>query len=425
VRRSLLNMSKLLEKLIDVFRAVGFARKMVGLAGQLMAFFAMMMPILSRNFDSLSFLLVVSAISNLAVIPFSIACGHIVPSLKSPRRVRVALQGAIFVSIGMVLIVVILSAALLAYQHKDAAYIFISAALFTLAQVAYSLVLAILVRSQEEKSIFKLRFIYGASLMTMTGLAVLSGGSGERLIAAYILSTLLSVFLIRDGRGLRVAGSILLNLGAPSIGGVFLIKRYFVRYWPVVFGNMVATGAFQVATVSVSHSGALRAYWSVTLRIIGGLGTTISQLIAPNLEGKFAYNLRINRNASALKVYYQAARLGALLGIFAFIAVLFGCFWVSWSNGAGFDLDIIFIFAIFIFSVSIGVGAILSKFPGLCGAGNNYLILASIKILIAGAVLLLLEEHSLIFALAIIEAIYQSSLIWVVRSNFKAFNQDE
>lgn len=307
----------------SLIRRVVFLRS--GLAGQTLAFAAMLVPILLREGEQVLVLVFASAVTVLLTNAALLAYPFLYPVIRGPRMARVATTWSL-ISLGVV------SAALLLVMPLEPVLdlprgTFAAAAVLTATLGVYDVVITQLVRAGDLAGIGLARLYYGASVLVLATAACLAPLGPLALTFSTGLAYVVTAGLLTLRR----------RHGAPRVRRPSAAARRRLRraYWSRAARPAVASlaGGWTVFLpgLALPGLGAAAEPWAIVSRICGGFMTVLLTLVAPPLEARLAQAIRMRD-----RLAFVAGRRTALLmssGV-AVVAVVTGLALAVYAAGS-------------------------------------------------------------------------------------------
>ena len=301
----------------------------LGLAGQILTFGAMIVPIVLQENEQLIVLVLVSALVGLLVNATTLAYGFVLPVIRSRHLAALAtvLSAVTLTACSLAL----LPLTLLEDRWGLASGTFLGAAGLLWAQGVYTMLVAALVRTNDPQGLGLARVVYGAVLLVSVVLActIQSGPLGlvVATAASYALTTLvlelrrptlprLRDLAARTGRR-RLARAYVRHVVAPTASGV-------VSGWVLLLSALTLPGL-----------GVYAAPWAVVNRICGGFGTLLQTVLSPPVEARLSQAFRDDDAPELVRARRTGLRQGTGM---AAIAVVVSLLLALYSTG-GRDAD--------------------------------------------------------------------------------------
>ncbi|MGY2127002.1 hypothetical protein [Blastococcus sp. SYSU DS0617] len=258
----------------------------LGLAGQVLTFAAMVVPILGRVTDQVLVLVFASSVALLLVNAGMLAFPFVYPVVRGPRLARVA-------TVWSLVVLYCVSAAVAALSPLDGrlglpAGTFASAAAVTAAWGTFSVMNTRLVRVGDDTGIGLARLYYGALVLTTAVAATVADPGPLALTLGQALSYLLAAALLLGRRT---------HHGPPlrrstRAGRRRLRRAWFARVAQPTAASLAGGWTAVIPGLVVPGLGTAAEPWAVVSRICGGFATVMIALIAPPLEARLGRAVR-------------------------------------------------------------------------------------------------------------------------------------
>jgi hypothetical protein len=359
-----------------------------GLIGQIFTVAAMLAPILLRESDQVTWLVVASSIATLLNNPAILAYPFLYPVLRGPATARAATRAAL----ASLLTVSLLVAAATPLEDRLSLPpgLLASSALLLFAGAVFTMSLSSLVRAGDPRWFGIARFVYGLTLLPLTlafgavrPLGVLS------LVVASALANLVgaaAVLARREARphggGMRAA----VSGPRPAVPGR-LVRGYVVRALRPTAASMANAWALFVPGLALPGLGAAAAPWAVVTRIGGGFSTVLTTLVSPSLEARMSRAIRERDIAAFTEARRSALIIGALA---ATAAVGAGLTLAVYASGLDEALHwlVPVVVATVLFWGSLLTGTVVNRVPNFLGRDTSRLLWdVSRAVLMTGALL--------------------------------------
>jgi hypothetical protein len=282
-----------------------------GLAGQVLTFSAMLIPILLQQAEQVLVLVFASAISTLVGNAALLAYPFLYPVIRGPRMARTA-------TVWSVVALSVVSAALLPLGVLESPLglprgTFGAAAALTFGLGVYSVVVTRLVRAGDQVGLGLARLYYGVGALlsaTITSLLPL-GPLGLSLGTS--LASVAAAAIIAGTREERVR-----SLPAMSRAARRRLRRaYLSRTARPALASLANGWTVFLPGLSLAGLGAAAAPWAVISRICGGFATVLLQVLGPPLEAQMSRAVRDRDRATFTHAWRNAVLMGVATALFA------------------------------------------------------------------------------------------------------------
>jgi hypothetical protein len=363
-------------RLNSLFRSArGHLRVMQwGVMGQVFTVAAMLAPILLRESQQVTWLVVSSSIATLLNNPAILAYPFLYPVLRGPAIARAATRAALSSLITVSLLVV--AATPLEDRLSLPPGLLASTALMLFAGAVFTMSLSSLVRAGDPRWFGIGRFVYGAALLPLTlvfgtvrPLGVLS------LVVASALANLVGAAAVLARREARSHGGGM-RAAVPGRGPAVpsrLVRAYLGRALRPTAASMANGWALFVPALALPGLGAAAAPWAVVTRIGGGFSTVLTTLVSPSLEARMSRAIRERDPAEFTQGRRSALTIGALAALAAVGSGLLLAVYVS-----GLDEALQWLFPVAVATVlfwgPLLTGTVVNRVPNFLGRDTSRLI---------------------------------------------------
>ncbi|MGO2841442.1 hypothetical protein ACTXKY_03040 [Corynebacterium variabile] len=343
-----------------------------GLSGvaQGLNFLAMLLPVLGRQTEQLTYLVVPLALASL----FSRAATFAFPGryLAIPDRLtRTATSAAFLGLLGCTGLFLVASACAAGAGYGYWAGIFAWSALLAVTHGLYFTAVAVVSREQRMDVYSRARFVYGIINISGTALVVFAVPFREGLIVVAALITLSGAVLMLASAHNRVVPVFVAEL--PR-----LLDR---RHRAYMRGSLRASGAqlltdlaFQIQALATPFLGQYQDMWAVALRLTGGFSGLSQQVIAPGFEMRIAAAVRSGNHTTVRQWVLRGLFGGVAIAGFSAVVVVGA---VLFSTGT--DLPWWTVFSIGVFSGGSLLTSLVIKVPYITGHDTRYLVWSVIR----------------------------------------------
>ncbi|RBY74830.1 hypothetical protein DQ239_18755 [Blastococcus sp. TF02-09] len=366
-------------RLPSLLRRLAFVR--LALAGQVLTFAAMVVPILLRRSDQVLILVFASAITVLLTNAAMLAYPFLYPVVRGPRMARVATVWS------LVALVVVSAAVVLATPLEPVLDLpsgtFLAAAVLTGTLGLYDMAVTRVVRADDTTGIGLARLYYGVAVLVLTLITSL-GPFGP---LALTFGTSLAYAVAAAGLAVRRQhwGPRLPRASRSTRRR--LRRAYLARSVRPAVASLAGGWTVFLPGLAIPGLGAAAEPWAIVSRICGGFATVLYTIVAPPFEARLSQAVRERRPAE-----FAAARRRALLlsTAVAVLAVVAGLALAAYSTErdavAGWFLPLAG--ATLLFWGPLLAGATINRLPNFLGRDRSRLYWdAGRAVLVTGAFL--------------------------------------
>lgn len=368
----------------------------------------MLVPIALGTPRQLENIVVVSGVAAVVSNSASLAFASVYPALGSATRATVSIRAsaAVLVGIsGIVSLVGVVASAL----GSSFGELFVWFGIMSLCQGTYVMVNGVLVREANWAVYARARLWYGISNLVLTFAATVFFNWQFSLVAVASM-----VFIVGATFGIVGLRGSLRRIFCYSANVLSRRQRYstYLRSaLPATLSNLLQLGAFSLSAVVVPFMGEAAHFWSIVVRIGGGFGTVLMQVVAPAYEMKLAAALRESSRRDVRAVNRRGTAVGVLAAVMvAPVAVFISLRWSS----SPVDFPSIASGAVFVASI-IG-GAVVYKNLVLCGRARKVMVAMLVKMAVVLPLLLMLPGQRWPAALAAGELAFIVLYVWFLLS---------
>ena len=282
-----------------------------GLAGQVLTFLAMVVPILLHAGEQVAVLVFTSAIASGLVGSALLGYQFVYPVIRGPHGAAAATRLAFAGLTGLSLLLLPLTLTEPALGLPRGAFAAASALLFTMG--LNGMALTQLVRDGDARGIGVLRLSYGVAMLGLTVAASLWSPSPLGLTLATAVAYLVpAVHSWGRRRSRRTPGRPL-----PREARRRLDRAVLRRAVHPTFSSLATGWAFFLPGIALPGLGVAAQPWAIITRICGGFTTVLQTLVAPPLEARMAKAVRDRDRAAFARARRLALTAGALTSLAA------------------------------------------------------------------------------------------------------------
>lgn len=377
-----------------------------GLSGfaQGLNFLAMLVPVIGRQTEQLTYLVLPLALANL----FCRAATFGFPGryLAIPdRRTRTA-SGSAFLGLLVCTLAFGVAALCLIGVSGHWAGVLAWSALLTFTHGIYFTAVAVVSRERRMPVYARARVCYGFLNIVGTLVVVFVVPFREGLVVVAALITLTGAVIMLAGATDRVVTAFLADL--PRL--LDREHRSYVRSSLHATGAQLLTDlAFQMQAFATPFLGPYQDMWAVSLRLTGGFSGLAQQVVAPGFEMKISGAVRDGDRATVRRWTVRGLFASAGMAVFSAVVVTGA---VLFATG-GTDLPWWTVAAVAVFSGGSLLTSLVVKVPYITGRDSLYLVWSVIRPTLL-ALSLLLSDGPLLIALAAVQLVSAATFVPLV-----------
>ncbi|WP_297008660.1 hypothetical protein [uncultured Corynebacterium sp.] len=386
--------------LVRRFRSYGLS----GIA-QAMNFVAMLIPVLGRQMDQLTYLVVPLALSGLLcrAVTFAYPGRY----LAVPESLVRTASSTAFAGLATGTAVLLVVAAALSGPSDYWAGVVAWGALLTFTHGMYFAAVAVVTRERRIDVYARARVVYGVINVTGTLIVVFLVPFRAGLVVVAGTITIIGATVMLAGTTDRIIPAFVRDVTRLFDSGH---RRYLAQSLRATGAQLLTDLAFQIQAFATPFLGAYQEMWAVALRLTGGFSGLAQQVVAPGFEMKISDAVRRGDPGTVRSWTLRGLWSGVVLAFFSAVVVVAAVVFAA----DGPDVTVRTLLCLGVFTLGSLVTSLVAKVPYITGRDSLCLVWSVIRPTILGVSLLTLSDGPLLTAIAVAQLVSAAAFVPLV-----------